>query len=73
MQKDFWNLINFDQNFHHVETLQLIEPITILFYNPYFCDPLMIFQKLRIIVLSIIQISYGSFYDICTLYPPLIV
>jgi len=73
MQKDSWNLINFDQNFHHVETFQLIKSITIFFYNPYFCDPFMIFQKLKIIVLSIIQISCGSFYDICTLYPPFIV
>jgi hypothetical protein len=73
MQKDSWNLIDFDQNFHHVETLQLIEPIKIPFNNPYFCNPLMIFQKLRIIVLSIIQTFYGSFYYIFTLYPPFIV
>jgi len=53
--------------------LQLIKPITILFYNPYFCDPLMIFQKLKIIVLNIIQTFYGSFYYIFTLYPPFII
>jgi hypothetical protein len=64
MHKDFWNIMNFDQNFI-IETFQLMQP-PFKVDNPHYCVSLVIFQKLNTTLLNIVSPHCGSFYFVCT-------